>query len=391
MESREQAPQPPLFQRMRAVHWWLVDCTVAGFYGLVGATVLGAKVAEPAVVVVVVAGCAAAIALARRHPSIGLCCALVAAWMAPAADDVGFVALVPLCYASYQCAARLRTRAAAAALAFAMTGPFATALPDFEHSGAIAPFGFAVIAAWSVGYAVGRQRRYTDGILRHREDLAAAELADARREVTEERLRIAREMHDVLAHSMSVITVQAAYGHLVLDERPDRAKAALAVIETTGREVLVEMRGMLGVLREDGALDRPAELTPAAHLADLQGLVAKASAAGSEVDLKVLGEPRELPPGLELTAYRIVQEALTNVARHAGAAHAHVLVDFQPEQLRIEVTDEGGPVNPVVAPGRGHGLVGMRERVLLYSGQLDAGPLPDGHGFRVVATLPVPT
>jgi signal transduction histidine kinase len=271
-----------------------------------------------------------------------------------------------------------------------MTGPVATALPDFDHSGAIAPFGFAVIAAWSVGYAVGRQRRYTDGILRHREDLAAAELAEARREVTEQRVRIARELHDVLAHSMSVITVQAAYGHVVLDAEPDRAKAALAVIEATGREALVEMRGLLGVLREEGGLDGPAELTPAAQLADLECLVAKASAAGPEVDLQVLGSPRELPPGLELTAYRIVQEALTNVARHAGAAHAQVLVDFQPRLLRIEVTDDGGPVNPVVGPGRGHGLVGMRERVLLYSGQLEAGPLPDGHGFRVVATLPVP-
>ncbi len=390
MDSLLQAPHPPLFQRMGAAHWWLLDATVAALYGLLGAAVLGADSAQPVVVAVVAVSCAAAIALARRHPPVGLGWALLAAWMAPASSDVGFVALVPLGYACYQCAARLGTRPAMGSLAVAMTGPVATALPDFQHNGAIPPFGFAVLAAWSVGYAVGRQRRYADSVLHHREDLAAARLAEARSEVTAERLRIAREMHDVVAHSMSVITVQAAYGHVVLDERPEQAKAALAVIEAAGREVLVEMRGLLGVLREDGVLQGPAELTPVAQLADLERLVAKASAAGVVVDLRLEGTPRELSPGLELTAYRIVQEALTNVVRHAGAAATLVLLDFQPDLLRIEVTDDG-PAGHGSTAGHGHGLVGMRERVSLYSGSLEAGPRPDAPGFRVVATLPLST
>ena len=223
------------------------------------------------------------------------------------------------------------------ALPVALTGPVAAGLPTFQHTGSIAPFGFVVLAAWSIGYAVGRQRRYAEAVLRHREELARGRLAEARRGLTEERLRIAREMHDLVAHSLSVITVQAAYGHLVVDDRPKEAKAALAVIESTGREVLVETRRLLGVLRADGPAGARPELMPAAQLSDLDRLVVNASAAGAEVELQVVGCPQELPPGLELTAYRIVQEALTNVVRHAHPARARVVIDFGPALLRIEV------------------------------------------------------
>jgi signal transduction histidine kinase len=206
----------------------------------------------------------------------------------------------------------------------------------------------------------------------------------ARRAVTAERLRIARELHDVVAHSMSVMAVQAGVAHHVLDSRPEVARQALATVETGARAALVEMRRLLGVLRQEG--ESASSLAPAPTLADIGALAAQFRAAGLAVDVRGGGEvPGEVPEGVELSAYRIVQEGLTNVLRHGGP-RAEVRIDHEPGRLRLTVSDEG-PASESVSPGGGHGLVGMRERVAVFGGEFSAGPRPGG-GFTVRATLP---
>jgi len=205
---------------------------------------------------------------------------------------------------------------------------------------------------------------------------------EAKRAVADERLRIAQELHDVVAHSMGVIAVQAGVGAHVIDDDPAEAKRSLEAIATTSRGTLVEIRRLLGVLRSDG----DAAYQPAPGLADLDRLVADVGGAGLDVALCIDGERGDVPPGVDLTAYRIVQEALTNVLKHAGPAHTTVTVGYEPGALRLEIADDGRGVNGRASQG-GHGLLGMRERVGVYGGSLQAGPAQGG-GFRVVARLP---
>jgi signal transduction histidine kinase len=185
-----------------------------------------------------------------------------------------------------------------------------------------------------------------------------------------------------------VITVQAAFGRLVAADDPDQAGATLATIETTGRETLVELRQLLQVVRDP---DRPAvseaapDRAPTPGLADLEQLVVRTAATGLRLELEVVGRPRPLPAGIDTAAYRVVQEAVTNVVRHAGVSTASVVVRFEPDSIEVEVTDAGGSAG---VPEPGYGLVGMRERVQLYGGSFAAGPLP-GKGFRVTSRFPL--
>ncbi|TQS20466.1 sensor histidine kinase [Microbispora sp. KK1-11] len=234
----------------------------------------------------------------------------------------------------------------------------------------------ALGGAWTIGRAVRERRAYA---------ARRAEQA-AERAVTEERLRIAREMHDVVSHTLSLIGVKAGVAAHVADRRPEEALEALRVIETTSRQALTEMRHMLGVLRMAPATLSPA-LSPAPGLAALPDIAERAAAAGVRVDLDVRVTDG-LPPALELAVHRIVQEAVTNVVRHAAPAACRVSVRDEGEQVRIEVTDDG-PGRRVLPPGPpGHGVIGMRERVTAHGGVFTAGPLPGG-GFRVLARLPL--
>ncbi len=221
--------------------------------------------------------------------------------------------------------------------------------------------------------------------LRGRTADASAAQARAAEAVGAERARIARELHDVVAHSITVIAVQADAAEAALARDPARALEPLSVIKHTARDALAEMRHLLTLLRTDGTPVDP--LVPQPGLAGLPELAVQLRRSGLEVELRGTG-PHAVPPGVDLAAFRIVQEALTNVVKHAGAGRAVVEVRDDPGELRLEVRDDGdGPAGRAGAGG--HGLVGMRERVALYGGRLEAGPAVPGPGFRVTATFPL--
>jgi signal transduction histidine kinase len=244
-------------------------------------------------------------------------------------------------------------------------------------------------AAWLLGHFVGVRRLYVLQLEERTAELERAREELARRAVTEERLRLARELHDVVAHAMSVIAVQSGVGAHVANTQPKEAAKALGAIEATSRAALTELRRLLGVLRQ---ADEPqGDLAPVPGLADLEGLLAEVAKAGLAVKLRVNGTRPPLPAGVELSAYRIIQEALTNVVKHAGPAHAQVTIRYRDQDVTVEVTDDGRGVVTSFSDGRagtGHGLIGMRERVQAFGGDLQTGPRPGG-GFRVAARLPL--
>ncbi len=229
-------------------------------------------------------------------------------------------------------------------------------------------------APWLAGWVV-RRRRLNEARLERERD--AAEAA-----IVEERGRIARELHDVVAHAISVIVLQARGGRRLLETEPDETRQALDAIEHTGEQALTEMRRLVGLLRES---DQALAMAPQPSLSRLDTLVTQVRAAGLPVELSVEGTPIELPPGVDLSAYRIVQEALTNALKHAGPTRARVNLRYEAEGLEVDVTDDGtGQTN---GDDDGHGLVGIRERVTVYGGELTAGPRAEG-GYAVRARLP---
>jgi len=254
-----------------------------------------------------------------------------------------------------------------------------------HNVGSMVPHVVVFATVGILGDNLRNRRDYLRGLQERAERLEREREQEAERAVQDERTRIARELHDVVAHSVSVMVVQAGAARRVLSRDPGRAAEALSSVEGTGRQALEELRRLLGVLR---TRDEPAgDLTPQPGIADLEALVRQMVDAGLQVLLDVEGEPRPLPSGLDLTAYRIVQEALTNTLKHAGPARAHVTLRYGPRALEVKVTYDGRGVAVVGAGGPGgHGLVGMRERVALYGGRLRAGPRRGG-GFEVLAVL----
>jgi signal transduction histidine kinase len=241
-----------------------------------------------------------------------------------------------------------------------------------------------IFIPWLAGVAIRRLRRQAGQLRELAQALEGEREEQALAAVVAERARIARELHDEVAHSVSVIAVQADAAEGALARDPSVARESLGAIKTTARGALVEMRRLLGVLRDAG--ETPA-LAPRPGLAQLQSLVEHARQAGVEVELVVEGEPRPLPGGLDLSAYRILQEGLTNVVKHAGHAHARVRVRYGARDLELEVVDDG-PGPGAKLNGGGHGLLGMRERVALFGGEMRAGGGPNG-GFSLWARLPL--
>jgi signal transduction histidine kinase len=255
-----------------------------------------------------------------------------------------------------------------------------------DPKGQVGNFVFTSIVfsiSWAVGFWVGRKLREAEEA-KERLTLAERERVErARLAVADERTRIARELHDVVGHSVSVMTVQASAARRLLRPHQIKEREALLVVEQTGREALAEMRKMVGVLR------RPEEapaLAPQPSLEHLDKLIAHTREAGLPVELRIEGTPEPLAASVDLTAYRLVQEGLTNAIKHARAKHAEVLVRYGDGHVELTVTDDGSGDGG--GESGGHGLVGMRERVSVYGGKLEAGPLADG-GYRLRARLPV--
>jgi signal transduction histidine kinase len=466
--------RPPLTKRLKPRHWAALDYVVGGVFGLILFTTIRPGLVQAiegpygwvpnrplaltwplALFLVLMA--VVAVGMRRRRPAFMLGVLLVGSVIVTTltgleAGTLTYFLLVA--YVLYLVAATYEHRRAAARVLIAV---FATLLADAVllrlTGGDVVPDGglvsavLCVIIAWFTGYIVRQRRRYA---LRLQDEAAS-------KAVAEERLRIARELHDVVAHSMSVIAVQAGYGQYVIDTQPADARDALGAIQATSREALDEMRRMLGALRQadetgqrevaaraardsgsgadaggpagdsaggsadDSAGDAgAAPLSPAPGLADLDRLISRTASAGVRVDVTRCGQPRDLPASIDLSAYRIVQEALTNVVKHARTSSCRVLIGYGQDELILEVTDNGAglpamagagvPGNslalagggPVLlaegstpgwsAPdvtGSGHGIIGMRERVSLLGGEFSAGPLP-GYGFQVSAHIPLP-
>ena len=271
-----------------------------------------------------------------------------------------------------------------------------TGLPSYERSSTVALL-LAGIGAWMAGATLRGRRAHVAELEDRTVRLERERELEASRAVAEERLRIARELHDVVAHNLSVVVVQAQAAQRTIDRDADRARTVVESIERTGREALDEMRQLLGVLRGGAGVEPDDEEAgsygPQPGLERVEELVAQVRSAGVPAELWLEGTPRPLGPAMELSAFRIVQEALTNVIKHAGAAHAEVLVRYGEREVELTVSDDGRGAAAALgtergAAGSGHGLVGMRERVALFDGELTAGPRPGG-GYQVRARLPL--
>jgi signal transduction histidine kinase len=256
-----------------------------------------------------------------------------------------------------------------------------------EHSGRIVPELAVFAIAWVIGDNIRTRRAYLAEL-----EARAARLEREREErdaraVAEERARIARELHDVIAHNVSVMVVQASAGEQVFDEDPARARESLSAVGSTGRAALAELRRLLGVIRAEDDRQGRASYAPQPGIENVDELVRQVRETGLAVELSVIGRPRELPEAVGLCAYRIVQEALTNTLKHAGASKASVSVRYVADALELRVSDDGRGASGVNGEGGGHGLIGMRERVALFGGELAVEPR--GGGYAIRARLPL--
>ncbi|MET8999623.1 histidine kinase [Amycolatopsis sp. NPDC004169] len=317
--------------------------------------------------VVVVLAAAGVLGWRRRFPVAVLLSGLVGAW---AYDFAGNVPAQPVWYgvliALYTVAVRSAPWPRVAALAVTVGGSLLTASSETALRS-----GILFAAAYAIGRVAVASRERAEWLERER-------LAEAARAAERERARIARDMHDILSHAVSLMVVQAEAGPVALPGDPARAEAAFDAIASAGRDAMAQLRRMLAVLKTDDG--SPA---PQPTLADLPLLVSGASGAGTDIAFSVSGEPGELMPDAEVAAYRITQEALTNIVKHADARHAGVRLDWQDGTLTLEITDDGRG-GPATGTG-GHGLIGIRERATACGAEVTAGPRPDGPGFRVRA------
>lgn len=296
----------------------------------------------------------------------------------------GFVAVAVLAYGAgaYLETARAMWAIVGLDLGFIALGVLLAVFDDYD-SLEYAPVPFWLLMAWVVGRLLRSWRLRAEELEGLAAELAAERDARALAAVEAERMRIAHELHDVVAHNVSVMTVQATAASRILASDPEEARQALATVERTGRETVDEMRLLLGVLRRPGT-DEP--FAPQPGLAELDALAERVGSAGLPVKVVVEGRPRPLAAGLDLAAYRIVQEALTNVLKHAGGTQAEVTVRYAESVLELEVVDDG--VGNGAGGGTGNGLVGMQERVAMYGGQVEMGRRAGG-GWELRAHLPV--
>jgi signal transduction histidine kinase len=406
---------PPL-RRLRPVHWIAIDCAFTAL-ALVYAELKAAPFLREIPVGAAVAIVAVAVvpaAFRRYRPRTALALVVTAGAVAtafssspvPALATAFVMYVIPLRFprrdALWLLAGTLLVMAAGLA-AFAVVphgdyGPETGGIA--KAAGLLVESCLLVTVAWLIGYSVRQQRGQAADRREQAERRARERVAEARRARSEERLEISRELHDVVAHTLSVITVQAGVAGYVIGTRPEEAARALSSIEETSRSALDEMRALLKVLRDGetgagrgaGRGTRDTVLVPAPGLADLDSLVERAGQAGVRVDLRVCGERPPLRAGLDLAAYRVIQEAVTNVITHAATDRCLVIVAYQEDTLTLEVTDSGcggaasGDASEL--PVAGNGIIGMRERAAMYGGEVWAAPRP-GRGFQVTARFPL--
>ncbi|MDO0935308.1 sensor histidine kinase [Streptomyces sp. DG2A-72] len=382
--------------------FWAV--LLLGISGMAEVARLGAEEApgtdSPAAIVPVVILLCLVIALRRRMPekmlllAIGVGAAQLALNVATTPANFAFLAIT---YTVAATGARWASRLALAVGLFA--APLAQVRWPERDAGVLGTVALMIFMtvpfalAWVLGDSIRTRRAYYEQLEERATRLEKEREAQAKVAVAAERARIARELHDVVAHNVSVMVVQADGAAYVLDSAPDQAKKALETISSTGRQALAEMRRLLGVLRT-GEHQESGEYVPQPDVEQIDELIEECRTSGLPVDFKVEGTPRPLPSGVELTAYRIVQEALTNTRKHGGPnAGASVRLVYFDDGLGLLVEDDGkGAPHELYeeggADGQGHGLIGMRERVGMVGGTLDAGPRPGG-GFRISVLLPL--
>ncbi|WP_449479177.1 sensor histidine kinase [Streptomyces abikoensis] len=372
-----------------------------GFSLLAAAEEQGASTTQTAVLLATMVSLCLVIALRRRAP-VPMLLLTIASGLAQIAADVqvhtGDLAMLVIVYTVASGPVRWASRLA---LAGGLAAPVLFLVRWPVHARNAAEFAVVVaslttpfVLAWVLGDSMRTRRAYWAQLEERAARLEKEREQQARMAVTAERARIARELHDVVAHNVSVMVVQADGAAYVLDASPEQAKQALETISGTGRQALAEMRRLLGVLRTEEGTTEGGDYVPQPDVEQIGDLVEQVRGAGLPVQYEVEGAPRPLPSGVELTAYRIVQEALTNTRKHGGPeAGASVRLTYFDDGLGLLVEDDGRGAQHELyeaggADGMGHGLIGMRERVGMVGGTLDAGPRPGG-GFRISVLLPV--
>ena len=399
-------PEPPLLHRMSPRQWTAIDICVSAvlFLGGLGSLLGTSGQGLPHhFVLLLMALCLATLPLPlrRRFPLLVLASVTIGILVGTLLND-GLAGTPVLALPLYTVAAqeaRQRSLAAACIVAIACIAAWALATLDHSNGNNVAFFDatdnlIAIAVAWFIGDSVRSRRAFVEGTAVQAEQRRHLEVERAQTAVAEERLHIARELHDIVAHSLSVIAIQSGVGRHVLDTQPEETRKALAAIETTSRSALEDLRWVVGVLRRDDA-DGPS-FRPAPGMDDLERLMGESRDAGLEVSLCQQGEAISVPPSMDLSLYRIVQEALTNITKHADTSHAVVDVTYGHDEVLVCVTNDGPP-KPVAnsrdsrngsSHNGHHGIVGMRERAEMYGGSLTAGPRAGG-GFEVRARLPL--
>jgi signal transduction histidine kinase len=369
---------------------WVLDGLLA-FGALVAMVLITAQI-EPgdgergldAVGYIVIGAAAAMLALRRTAPIIGLAAVTVLLWIYTAREYAGGPVYLTFFVMAFAVAVSTERRRSLVVVGVALAVLLSSHFLLFGFGDSVWPLlsvGWTA-AAWFWGDGLRTRRAYLAGLEDRARYLEETREEEARRRVADERLRIARDLHDVIAHSIASINVQAGSAIHVMDRRPEQARESLLAIKAASSAALAELRSTIGLMRGD---DHDAPLTPCPSLTRLDPLLETAALAGLPVEVGIRGEPRPLPTSVDVAGYRIVQESLTNVVRHAHAHAATVTLDYASEFVELEVVDDGR--NGAAGGAAGHGIAGMRERAEAVGGQVEAGPRFAG-GFRVWARLP---
>ncbi|GLY17203.1 two-component sensor histidine kinase [Kineosporia sp. NBRC 101677] len=381
----------------RSGAWWreITTAAVAAALCLLGgAARADGSLSTPPLTAYLIAAVSGAVLPLRRRAPVPVMVVLIGCGLLVTADGLLLspLTVAPAVFAAYSYALSARSErrtlgaiSLAAGILVVASAPWAEGLSSQDISRLAAVAAFPLVAA-VFGHSVQNRRAYLTAVEERARRAEQTREDEARRRVAEERMRIARELHDLVAHQITLANAQATVAAHVFDTRPEQTRASLGDLVRTTRHALDDLRATVGLLRQSGDVEAPGE--PAPGLAQIPALLESFRLAGLDVSLQQEGAAQALPPAIDLTAYRIVQESLTNVTKHAGTATARVHLTWNPDHVRVEISDAGGPARAERPPG--YGLIGMRERATAVGGRLWSGRAAEG-GWSVVAHLPVPT